>query len=439
MALELAVAGEAESADDSNNCRGVRLQALGHGADAEQHVLARVLEDRPDDFLPLDTELVNALCEMGCGCLGVYLLAIHVARGLPNLGRVSTWSAGDRDAQRAEQNQVLLFRRGRFGFQAGGNYRLKERHHRTKFRAELFDGQRLLAMASGEEVGAALFVFFDPGLGETTVADFRENLAHFLARLFGDDARSSGVVALLGSVADGIAHVTETATVDQINDELEFVEAFEIGDLGLVARFRERFESRFDQFADAAAEHGLLAEKIRLGLLGEGGFQDAGTRAAESSRVSKRESFCRAGGVLFDSEERWSSAAFGEDFANAVAGSLGSDHGDVDVGGRLDGAEANVEAVREHEGLAGLEIWRNGVAIEFGLLGVRCKNHDHIGPSRGFGGRIDGEAFFFGFGAGGAALGKSHADRYATVTQIERMCVALRAVADDGDFLCLNE
>src|SRR6266478_464804 len=163
MALELTVAGEAESTDDSNNRRRVRLQALGHGANAEQHVLARMLEDRPDDFLPLDTELINALCEMGCGWLGVYLLAIHVARGLPNLGRVSTWSPGDRDPQRAEQSQALLFRRGSFGFQSGGNHRLKEGHHRTKFRAELFDGQRLLAMGSGEEVGAALFVFFDPG------------------------------------------------------------------------------------------------------------------------------------------------------------------------------------------------------------------------------------------------------------------------------------
>src|SRR2546425_1061325 len=151
MALEIAVAGEAEPPNDANNCRRVRLQALGHGAHAKEHVFAR-----------------------------------------------------------------------------------------------LFDGKRLLAMASSEEVGATLLVLFDPGFRKAAVADFRENLAHFLASLFRDDARPSGVVALLGSVADGIAHIAEAATVDQINDELEFVEALEIGDLGLVARFRERFESRFD-------------------------------------------------------------------------------------------------------------------------------------------------------------------------------------------------
>jgi hypothetical protein len=64
MVLEIAVAGKTESTDDSNNGRGIRLETLGHGAHAEQHVLARVLEDRPDDFLPLDAELVNALREM---------------------------------------------------------------------------------------------------------------------------------------------------------------------------------------------------------------------------------------------------------------------------------------------------------------------------------------------------------------------------------------
>src|SRR5467141_2988090 len=90
MVLEIAVAGEAEPADDSNNRRRVGLQALGNGANAEEHVLTRMLEDRPDDFLPFDTQLVDALGEMGCGCLGGYLLAIHVARGLPNLRRVST-------------------------------------------------------------------------------------------------------------------------------------------------------------------------------------------------------------------------------------------------------------------------------------------------------------------------------------------------------------
>jgi len=72
-------------------------------------------------------------------------------------------------------------------------------------------------------------------------------LAHLFACLFRDDARRQNN-RLLGCIADGVAHVAKASTVNQVNDELEFVEAFEISDFGLVACFRERLEARFDQF-----------------------------------------------------------------------------------------------------------------------------------------------------------------------------------------------
>src|SRR5258707_1324078 len=100
---------------------------------------------------------------------------------------------------------------------------------------------------------------------------------------------------------------------------------------------------------------GLLAvpggQKVGAALLGffrEGGFEDAGARAAEPLRVGKCERLCFPGGVLLDGEERWCAAAFDEYFANAMAGSLGRDHGNIDGCGRLNRAEANIEAVREH-------------------------------------------------------------------------------------------
>ena len=54
-------------------------------------------------------------------------------------------------------------------------------------------------------------------------------------------------------------------------------------------------------------------------------------------------------------------------------------------------------------------------------------------------GVLTSQAFFFGFGAGGAAFGKADADGDAAVAQIQGVRVALGAVADDGDFLCLNQ
>src|SRR6266436_5214319 len=53
-------------------------------------------------------------------------------------------------------------------------------------------------------------------------------------------------------------------------------------------------------------------------------------------RVGKSQRFGFAGGVLLNGDERGSSATFGEYLANAMSGSFGRDHGDVDVGGWLD-------------------------------------------------------------------------------------------------------
>src|SRR5205823_6580082 len=127
----------------------------------------------------------------------------------------------------------LFFRGCHFIFKSRRNYGLEEWHHRAKFGAKLLDGVVLFALASCQEIGTTFFIFFHPGLCETAVADLREDFAHLLARLLGDDAWPCGVIALFGSVAYGIAHIAEAAAVDQVNDELEFVETFEIGNLRL--------------------------------------------------------------------------------------------------------------------------------------------------------------------------------------------------------------
>ena len=51
--LELAIAAEAEPADDANDGGGVRLQPLRHRAHAQQNVFARMFQDRTNDFLTL--------------------------------------------------------------------------------------------------------------------------------------------------------------------------------------------------------------------------------------------------------------------------------------------------------------------------------------------------------------------------------------------------
>ena len=63
------------------------------------------------------------------------------------------------------------------------------------------------------------------------------------------------------------------------------------------------------------------------------------------------------------SYQRGHAHAFGEQFAHTVAGRFRRDHGDVDIRGRLDLTEVDVEAVGEHEGLARREVRREMVLV----------------------------------------------------------------------------
>jgi len=67
------------------------------------------------------------------------------------------------------------------------------------------------------------------------------------------------------------------------------VETFEVGGLGLVAGVDERLEPSGDEGRHPAAEHDLLAEEVGLGLLVEGGVEDAGARRPGGVGVGERE------------------------------------------------------------------------------------------------------------------------------------------------------
>ena len=101
------------------------------------------------------------------------------------------------------------------------------------------------------------------------------------------------------------------------------------------------------------------------------------------------------------------------------------DHRDVNVCRWFDGSETNVEAVRKHQRLSGLQIRRNRFFVKFLLLRVRCENHDHVGPRGRFARRVDDKAVFLRLGAGGATCRQTNANIAAAIAQIQRVRVSL--------------
>ena len=137
---------------------------------------------------------------------------------------------------------------------------------------------------------------------------FRILRISFLTRSF-DDARAARQVAVLGGVADELVHLGEAALVQQVDDQLQLVQALVVGDLGLIAGLDQRLEALHHQLGRATAQHRLLAEQIRLGLLGKGRLEHAAARAADAVRVGERLGVRLAGGILRHGDQTRHAAA----------------------------------------------------------------------------------------------------------------------------------
>ena len=121
-------------------------------------------------------------------------------------------------------------------------------------------------------------------------------------------------------------------------------------------------------------------------------------------------------------------------------GPLGATIMHVEIGARLDQIEMDVEAVGEHQRRALFHVGVQMIAIDVALQFVGREHHHHVGPFGGFGHFHDLELFALGLLHALRALAQRHRDVLdAGIAQIERVGMALAAVADDGDLLALDQ
>src|SRR6185503_15159871 len=154
-----------------------------------------------------------------------------------------------------------------------------ERHHRAQLLADGLDLAALGLLSQLLHAGPARLDVADELLREGAGPDLLEDLAHLGAHVGVDDARAAREIAVLGGVGDGVAHAFEAALVHEVDDQLELVQALEVGDLGLVAGRHERLEAGLYESGRAAAEHGLLAEEVGDRLFLERRLEHAGAAA----------------------------------------------------------------------------------------------------------------------------------------------------------------
>ena len=116
-----------------------------------------------------------------------------------------------------------------------------------------------------------------------------------------------------------------------------------------------------------------------------------------------------------------------------MAGAFGGDHEHIDIFWRHDGFEMDVEAVGCAQGFAGLEIWRDGFVVNFGLHFIGKGDDDQIAGLHGFFDADWIKTFFDGQPAVGAIFAIGDDDFDAGIAKVLGVGVALRTEADHGD------
>ena len=129
-------------------------------------------------------------------------------------------------------------------------HRVEERHHRAQLGADLLE-----RAASARPARVALnhgrpssfssihFLANVPSWISASICFISLRVSSVTMRGAG------GVVAVLGGVADRVAHVVQAAAIHQVDDQLQLVQALEVGDLRLVAGLDQRLEAGLDQLA----------------------------------------------------------------------------------------------------------------------------------------------------------------------------------------------
>src|SRR5918998_1020574 len=317
--------------------------------------------------------------------------------------------------------------------------RLDPIHVRAQLLALDLDLVALLLLAHALEVLLPGAILRDPLARELAGLDLAEDRLHGLASLVGDDPRAAGEIAVFGRVGDRVAHPGDALLVHQVDDQLELVQALEVGQARVVAGVHERLVAGADQLGHAAAQHGLLAEQVGLRLVLEGGLDHAAAGAADALGVGQREVLGAAAGVLGDRDQPRDARALEVLAADEVTGALGGDQRDVDLRRGLDLAVVDAEAVAEQERVAGRDPVGDLLPIDLAVLLVGQQDHHDV-PARGGLRDVEHlEAVFAGL-AGGRRVGpEAYDDADARVLEVLRVGVALGAVAQDRDGLAVEQ
>src|SRR5438105_3863766 len=126
-----------------------------------------------------------------------------------------------------------------------------------------------------------LLVFADPTFRKFPRLDLFQSALHFLFYGAINNRRSDRDVTPLGGLRNRKPHSGYSRFIHQVDNQLEFVQALEIGHFWLITCLDERFEAVLDQRGQSATQNRLLTKQICLGFFLERCLEYTGSSGAD--------------------------------------------------------------------------------------------------------------------------------------------------------------
>ena len=247
------------------------------------------------------------------------------------------------------------------------------------------------------------------------------------------------VLAVFSVVRDRVVHVGDAAFIDQIDDQLQFVQAFEVRHFRCIAGFHQRFETSLDQFNGTAAQYCLFTEQVSFRFFAEVGFDDAGTAAAVGGGIRQCDVTGSTGLVLVHRDQMRHAATLGVCRTHGVAWRLRCNHDHVQIGAWHDLTVVNVEAVGKRDCRALLGVWRHVFSIDLTDVFIWQQDHDDVRILDRIVDFSHVQAGVLGLVPRCAALAQTNRHLAAGILQILGVGMALRTVTDDGHVLVFDQ
>ena len=169
------------------------------------------------------------------------------------------------------------------------------------------------------------------------------------------------------------------------------MQAFKICHLRRIAGLHQGFKTGLYQGRSATAQYRLLTEQICFSFFLKSRFNDTGTTTAIGRGIRQGDIPGTTAGILKDCNQARNTGAVSIGRAHQVARPFRCNHNDIKISTRLDLFVMNIEAMRKRQCCTLLDIWRNTVTVEFGLVLIRGQHHHHVSAGNRIINRLDSQ------------------------------------------------